>query len=103
MLKDSFVKVYSKFRLHFYSKFFEGVQDTTLSFRGLLSYRGKLSFSQHKCRKFSHLFADGVSAVLTFPLPLQNWDTSILKLGFQSILFVSLGEKRKSTNRLKTG
>ena len=47
MLKDSFVKVYSKFRLHFYSKFFEGVQDREVSLTTVETFCMEIIYSMN--------------------------------------------------------
>ena len=48
MLQDSFIKVYSKFRLHFYKKFFEGVKEREVSLTTVETFCMEMIYSMNK-------------------------------------------------------
>jgi DNA-binding MarR family transcriptional regulator len=47
MLKEAFVKVYSKFRIHFYSKFFERVEDREVSLTTVETFCMEIIYSMN--------------------------------------------------------
>ena len=47
MLKESFIKVYSKFRIHFYSKFFERIKDREASLTTVETFCMEIIYSMN--------------------------------------------------------